>query len=132
MSARSPVFAGKLRTAARLVRTRPRPREAVGLLGNGVSAEDSVPLAIYIFSSRFPSVSDVVLGAIEHGGDTDTIAAMSGALVGAARGVEAIPGDWLAKLENGLRGRDHVVGLAERLFEVDALGVLGRATLRTR
>jgi ADP-ribosylglycohydrolase len=36
---------------------------------------------------------------ISLGGDTDTIAAMAGALFGAANGVRALPQDKLARLE---------------------------------
>jgi ADP-ribosylglycohydrolase len=43
---------------------------------------------------------------------------MSGALAGALFGSEAIPLAWLASLENGHRGRDHVVALADEVFEL--------------
>ena len=44
----------------------------------------------------------------------DTIASMTGAISGAWFGVEAVPGEWVEKLEN----RDYVEYLAHRLFEV--------------
>ncbi|MBI2238241.1 MAG: ADP-ribosylglycohydrolase family protein, partial [Actinobacteria bacterium] len=34
------------------------------------------------------------------GGDTDTNAAVAGALLGAAAGLEGLPGDWLARLRD--------------------------------
>jgi len=39
-----------------------------------------------------------------------------GAISGAFLGRAAIPGHLVARLENGPRGRDYIVALAERLF----------------
>jgi poly(ADP-ribose) glycohydrolase ARH3 len=108
-------LAGKLTAMKPLVASPPRPREVVSVLGNGVPADESVPLALFAFVSGYPSFEGVVTRAIEHGGDTDTIGAMAGALIGAATGAAAIPGPWLDNLENAQRGRDHVVALADDL-----------------
>ena len=55
--------------------------------------------------------------AIGLGDDTDTVAAMAGALVGTFAGVNAIPAGLLAKLEDGpAKGRTHVADLAAKLF----------------
>ena len=40
-----------------------------------------------------------MVAAATTGGDTDTIASIGGALCGALRGIEAIPADWLEKVE---------------------------------
>lgn len=56
------------------------------------------------------------------GDDTDTLAAMAGALSGAHLGAGAIPARWVARLEGGPRGRDHVLRLAEALHERHAAG----------
>jgi len=55
-----------------------------------------------------------VIYAISLGGDTDTIASMAGAISGAYLGIEAIPQDWKAKLEN----RGYIETLAERLWQI--------------
>jgi hypothetical protein len=52
--------------------------------------------------------------AIDLGGDTDTTATMVGAIVGALHGT-AWCAPWACGLENGPRGRDFALGLAERL-----------------
>lgn len=108
-------LAGKLGAMRPLLATPPASREVVAELGNGVSAEESVPLAVFSFVTGYPSLEDVVTRAIEHGGDTDTIGAMAGALIGATAGAAAIPAQWLDNLENLQRGRDHVVALADDL-----------------
>jgi poly(ADP-ribose) glycohydrolase ARH3 len=108
-------LAGKLAAMKPLVANPPQPREVVPVLGNGVSAEESVPLALFAFVTGYPSFEEVVTRAIKYGGDTDTIGAMAGALIGAATGAAAIPAQWLDNLENLQRGRDHVVALADDL-----------------
>ena len=63
---------------------------------------------------------DAVRAAVRMGGDTDTTAAMTGAVVGAREGVGAIPSRWLAALENGPHGATYVRDLAQRLAEAGA------------
>jgi poly(ADP-ribose) glycohydrolase ARH3 len=60
-------------------------------LGNGIAAQDSVVTAIACFTLWPDSYEDVIGNAILLGGDTDTIAAMSGAVAGAHLGIDAIP-----------------------------------------
>jgi poly(ADP-ribose) glycohydrolase ARH3 len=59
------------------------PADAARLLGNGIEASRSVPLALYAFLENFGAFPDCVLYAVSAGGDTDTIASMAGALSGA-------------------------------------------------
>jgi poly(ADP-ribose) glycohydrolase ARH3 len=86
----------------------------VAVLGNGIEAPRSVPTAIYCFLRQPQSYKDTVIYAISLGGDTDTIAAMAGAISGAYLGVEAIPSEWRAKLEN----REYIEALAEKLLHI--------------
>jgi poly(ADP-ribose) glycohydrolase ARH3 len=81
-------------------------------LGNGVEAFNSVPTAIYCFLSHPRSFAQAVLYAISLGGDTDTIAAMTGAISGAYLGLDSIPSRWKDKLEN----REYIQELAEKLW----------------
>ena len=83
-------------------------------LGNGIEAFNSVPTAIYSFLSHSHSFEEAILFAVSLGGDTDTIAAMTGAISGAYLGVCSIPGRWRAKLENRL----YIEELAEKLYQV--------------
>jgi len=88
--------------------------KAVAVLGNGIEALKSVPTAIYCFLRQTQSYEDTVIYAISLGGDTDTIAAMAGAISGAYLGIKAIPSEWRAKLEN----REHIESLAEGLWRL--------------
>jgi len=80
-------------------------------LGHGVAAHTSVLTALFAFlvSADF---EQTVLRAIGLGGDTDTIAAMAGAVAGARWGHRSIPAGW-SKVEN----HDRLVALADRLWE---------------
>jgi poly(ADP-ribose) glycohydrolase ARH3 len=86
----------------------------VTVLGNGIEAPRSVPTAIYCFLRQPQSYKDTVIYAISLGGDTDTIAAMAGAISGAYLGIEAVSSEWRAKLEN----REYIEAMAEKLWQI--------------
>jgi ADP-ribosylglycohydrolase len=46
--------------------------------------------------------------AVSLGGDTDTIAAMTGAISGAYHGTQGIPLNWINDLDNEGKGRDYI------------------------
>ncbi len=87
-------------------------------LGNRSSAHRSVPTAIFAFLTFWNSFEEAVVYAVSLGGDTDTLAAMTGAIAGAFHGVDAIPKRWWRALENTDRGRDYIVRLGERLHDL--------------
>lgn len=49
-----------------------------------------------------PSFSSAVIGAVNHGGDADTIAAITGSLAGARWGYKAIPTEWVDTLDRDI------------------------------
>jgi len=91
--------------------------EVVRHLGHGVEAHRSVPTASYISLAYSPDFQDSIRAAISLGGDTDTIAAMVGAIAGAHVGEKGLPTEWIDQLEDGPRGRSFAKELAEQLFE---------------
>jgi poly(ADP-ribose) glycohydrolase ARH3 len=97
------------------------PRAAGGI---AISALRSVPVAIAV-GAQADSFETAVRSAIALGGDTDTVAAMAGAIAGARFGVSAIPGRWLDALEDGAYGRRHVDSLADQLAARAASAVSG-------
>ena len=92
------------------------PADLAGL-GNGIAALESVPTAIANFALTPGSYGETIGNVILLGGDTDTMAAMAGALAGAQLGAEAIPSRLVELLESSLKGRDYLVGLADRLCD---------------
>jgi poly(ADP-ribose) glycohydrolase ARH3 len=107
----------KLETISALLNKKPSISEVVTTLGNDVSADGSVPAAIYAFLANPASFKNAVVYAVSLGGDTDTIGAMTGAIAGAFHGVDAIPTSWLEAMENRVKGRDYVRDLAALLWE---------------
>lgn len=75
------------------------PSKIVSKLGNGVSAMESVPAAICCFLGAAGSFELAVARAVMLGGDTDTIAAMTGAMAGAYLGESGIPKGWRERAE---------------------------------
>lgn len=88
--------------------------EVVRELGNGIEAFNSVPTAIFSFLSHAEDFASAVIYAVSLGGDTDTIAAMAGAISGAYLGIRAIPTEWQEQLEN----RSYLMELADRLWRL--------------
>ena len=74
------------------------PGKIVRILGNGIKAQEAVPMAIYCFLAHPDSYEKAVEAAIFLGGDTDTIASMTGAISGAALGESHIPDRWLQRV----------------------------------
>ncbi len=89
------------------------PKDVAATVGNGVEAVQAVPAALAAFFAQPDQPRDAIQFAIQLGGDTDTIAAMTGALAGARCGSSALPPPWLQRLEFAER----LVSAAERLAE---------------
>lgn len=85
--------------------------ELAQVLGSGVAAHASVPTALACFLAHPRSFPEAVKAAISLGGDTDTVAAMTGALAGALGGLAAIPPQW-----RGVEGYETLKHLADGLL----------------
>jgi poly(ADP-ribose) glycohydrolase ARH3 len=96
--------------------------EALAALGNGIQALESVPTAIACLALTPESYEATVSNAIFLGGDTDTIAAMAGALSGAYLGLAKLPQRLVGLLESSPKGRAYLLELAEKLFAASRRG----------
>jgi len=85
--------------------------EAIARLGQGWIAEEALAIAIYCALVARSFKHGVIL-AVNHDGDSDSTGAIAGNLLGAMRGVKAIPDEWLEPLEL----RDVITELAEDLY----------------
>ena len=94
-----------------------QPVEVSMQLGSSSAAHRSVPAALWVAATSGDLV-EAVTRTLELGGDVDTIAAMAGAVLGAAGGLEAIPKEWMDLLEDGPRGRTYALRLAGRLADI--------------
>ena len=78
------------------------------------SAVGTVPaaLAAFLLTESFEAA---LITAVNCGGKTDALGALTGAMAGAFYGAAAIPERLTNGLANDKRGRDHVIALGERL-----------------
>lgn len=109
--AKSSVFRNKLMFIDRHIGDRPLG-ELADELGTGIAAHMSVPTSLACFLANADSFTGAVEAAVSLGGDTDTIAAMTGALAGAHNGYSAIPKTW-----QEVEGAAELVRLADALSE---------------
>jgi poly(ADP-ribose) glycohydrolase ARH3 len=105
-----PVIEERVATAVELA-SRVDPDEIIQTIGSGLHAHESVPAASCAFMSHPDSFTRAVALAVRLGSDTDTVAAMTGAISGALLGEDAIPARWLARIPH----TDHLRELADAL-----------------
>jgi poly(ADP-ribose) glycohydrolase ARH3 len=68
-------------------------------IGTGVEVYESMPFALFCALSFPDSFEDAVSMAVFSGGDTDSVACMTGAISGALLGEEKIPMRWVEKIQ---------------------------------
>lgn len=67
--------------------------------GQQVSAQDTVPLALWIAAHHLKAYPDAIWSCIAAGGDVDTLSAIVGGIVALSVGQVGIPADWIASRE---------------------------------
>ncbi len=89
-------------------------RKVKEFFGNGMTAESSCITAVYIaLKFKDKSFMDLINFIKKVGGDTDTIAAMSGAIWGAFNGAERLKYEALPRIEN----TNEILEIAEQLYK---------------
>jgi poly(ADP-ribose) glycohydrolase ARH3 len=104
--------------AALLLGPTAAPTSIARQLGNGIAALEAVPAAIAAFLGAADDPRAVLVRAVTIGGDTDTIAAMAGALAGTRVGASVLPADLLDRLE----ARDDLIHRADALTALTRRG----------
>ena len=105
------ILGARVREALRLADEGITIQGALERLGNDSSVYQTVPLAFFL-SARIRSAEELLKIASQVGGNTDTIAYICGAYIGARLGRSALPVDLLDLLES----RDLIEGLATGLL----------------
>jgi len=103
-----------LSECARLFEAGEPPLTALPALSLGGAAFETVPTAFYCFLRSPDSVQEMLVSSIVAGGDTDTRAAIAGAIGGAYSGRANIPARWLQELPH----HAGIEGVAETLCHV--------------
>jgi ADP-ribosylglycohydrolase len=99
------------------------PREAIAQLGRGWVAEEALAIALLCALTAEGGTPDAVRAslyrAVAHSGDSDSTGSLTGNLLGAMFGVEALPMAWLDDLEL----RDTIAHVARDLHATFVLGL---------
>lgn len=73
--------------------------EIADLVGSGLHISEAVPAVFGIIVAAKGNVMDAIIAAVNIGSDTDTIASMTGAILGAFHGIDAIPEKYCRLIE---------------------------------
>ncbi len=96
-----PEFTTRLDRLPELLASDPEPKQVARDLGQRMTAHESCVTAVYVYLRfRDQPFEHMVAFVNRMGGDTDTIAAMAGALYGADRGSKSLPEGPLSRLED--------------------------------
>lgn len=112
------ILNGKLRLLQQLLGQQASAADIVSAFGCGVRSADSWPPALWAALRYGDDPQEAIIQAVNLGGDTDTIGAMTGALVGALQGNHWFPSRWFERLENQQGGRDELIAVAEGLAAI--------------
>jgi ADP-ribosylglycohydrolase len=86
----------------------------------------TVPVAIHAAMSYPGDVRGAVVESIRCGGDTDTVAAIAGGIVGCAVGRSGVPEELLKGLRDRPRSVEWIEGLGKELFQARLAGAPAR------
>ncbi|HEX6938204.1 MAG TPA: ADP-ribosylglycohydrolase family protein, partial [Longimicrobiales bacterium] len=101
-----------IEAAVRAVRTGAPSAETVQRLGAGWVAEEALAIAVYCALVAGDDFAAGVRLAVNHSGDSDSTGAITGNILGALLGEDAIPERWRERVEL----RDVIVQLADDLY----------------
>lgn len=87
------------------------PQQALRVIGTKADVRETVPSALYCFL-KFDNYHDAVVAAIKAGGDTDTTAAIVGALFGAKFGLKCID----ENIARAVEDYDRLIELDSQLY----------------
>lgn len=98
--------------------------DAIGL-ERGITgyAYHTVPVALYAFVRHGDDYRAVLEAVLNCGGDTDTVGAITGALIGARIGAAGIPGEWRDKICDQPRSIKLLNEIAHRLGKQKLSGI---------
>lgn len=90
--------------------------DAIEQLGEGWVAEETLAIAIYCALKYSQDFEKALIAAVNHDGDSDSTGAVTGNILGAALGYQALPEKFL----NNLELKDLILDLSEKLYEAKA------------
>lgn len=88
-----------LQKAIDLVVKEINPQEAIKQIGEGWVGEEAQAIALYCALKYPDDFKKAVCLAVNHSGDSDSTGAITGNILGAYMGIEAIPKEWVKQVE---------------------------------
>ena len=73
--------------------------EAIHSIGGGWVGDEAMAIAVYCCLKHPRDITEALIAAVNHSGDSDSTASVAGNILGAYHGLSALPGDWIAQLE---------------------------------
>jgi len=101
-----------IRKAILLANENKSDRECIELIGDGKTGETALAIAVYCCYRYFDSFEHAMIASVNHGGDSDSTGAVTGNILGAAIGYEAIPQFYKDDLEL----HDLILHMADDLY----------------
>jgi len=86
--------------------------KALKYLGEGWTGEEAVALALYCFLKYPDNYEKMVIRGANTNGDSDSVACIGGSISGAYLGIDAIPDNWVQRIEKSEYLSDLAVRLA--------------------
>lgn len=86
--------------------------ENIGVLGEGWTGDEALTIALYCALKHFDDFEEAMIAAVNHAGDSDSTGAVTGNILGAAIGYEAIP----QFFKDDLEIHDLILHMADDLY----------------
>jgi ADP-ribosylglycohydrolase len=107
-----PDFIKLIEYAIELSNSSTTPEACIKNLGEGWVAEEALAIAVYSALKAGTDFRSGVIIAVNHSGDSDSTGSMTGNILGAYLGLNAIPADWVQNVELS----SEILELANDLF----------------
>jgi ADP-ribosylglycohydrolase len=104
----------KVELAEKLANDSIRVQDAIAAIGEGWVGEEALAIAVYFAIKFADDFNGGVAAAVNHSGDSDSTGSITGAILGTALGIEAIPTSWLERLED----YNNIVDTASEMFRI--------------
>lgn len=89
----------KLRLAIELTEESLLDNEAIATIGEGWIGEEALGIAVYCALKYQSDFKKALIVAVNHDGDSDSTGAITGNILGAYKGIDFIPDDWINTVE---------------------------------
>lgn len=90
----------KINTAKKLAKEDITPEQAIKSIGQGWTADEAIGISVYCALKSPHSYEDAIKMSVNHSGDSDTIGAITGNIMGTLLGVKSIPANWMSKIQD--------------------------------